>query len=185
MKIGQNFTKNWLDLSENCLLIHNCLVPPVLRYHTFYLSDVGIMGVFFQNPNKGGITLVTLLMFNLVKHGCGGGGPSTPTFRHKCLGDANKFPINFLAILCNSKQFSFFREKNFKVKDKRSTNLYIPNLIVVATLNPMQYFGNFSCRIFSFISHLTFLTITEDSCKYWLILAKIGAKSAQILFVKF
>jgi hypothetical protein len=27
-----------LDLSENCLLIHNCLVPPVLRYHTFYLS---------------------------------------------------------------------------------------------------------------------------------------------------
>ena len=25
-------------LSENCLLIHNCLVPPVPRYPTFYLS---------------------------------------------------------------------------------------------------------------------------------------------------
>ena len=28
-------------LSENCLLIHNCLVPPVLWYPTFYLSGVG------------------------------------------------------------------------------------------------------------------------------------------------
>jgi hypothetical protein len=39
MKIGQNFTKNGLVLSENCLLIHNCLVPPVPRYPIFYLSD--------------------------------------------------------------------------------------------------------------------------------------------------
>ena len=27
MKIGQNFTKNLLVLSENCLLIHNCILP--------------------------------------------------------------------------------------------------------------------------------------------------------------
>ena len=39
MKIGQNFTRIRLVLSETASFIHNCLEPPVLRYPTLFLSD--------------------------------------------------------------------------------------------------------------------------------------------------
>ena len=51
MKIYQNFTRIWLVLSENYLLIHNCLVPPVLTYPTFYLSAL-LSGEFSNSSLK-------------------------------------------------------------------------------------------------------------------------------------